>query len=105
VLSPAYDLINTRIHVSDTDFALTRKLFADGFKSPAWKQGGHPSKLDFMELARRIGIPENRSGALLQPFLERKPLVEALIQRSFLNDASKTAYLLHYNTRRNLLTA
>jgi serine/threonine-protein kinase HipA len=105
VLSPAYDLINTRIHVSDTDFALTRKLFADGFKSPVWKQEGHPSRLDFIELARRIGIPDNRRAALLQPFLERKPLVEGLIQRSFLNDASKTAYLLHYNTRRNLLTA
>lgn len=105
VLSPAYDLINTRIHVSDTDFALSRKLFADNFKSPVWKQSGHPSKLDFIELAKRIGIQDNRSAALLKPFLERKPLVEALVQRSFLNDASKTAYLLHYNARRNLLTA
>jgi serine/threonine-protein kinase HipA len=105
VLSPAYDLINTRIHVSDTDFALTKKLFADDFKSPLWKQQGHPSARDFRELAKRIGISDSKSATLLKPFLERKPLVEALIQRSFLNEASKTAYLLHYNTRRNLLIA
>jgi serine/threonine-protein kinase HipA len=105
VLSPAYDLINTRIHVSDTDFALSRKLFADNFKSPAWKQKGHAAAPDFMELAKRIGIPDSRRAVLLKPFLERQPSVEAFIQRSFLDEASKTAYLLHYNTRRNQLLA
>jgi len=33
LLSPAYDLVNTRLHVDDTDFALDKGLFADDFKS------------------------------------------------------------------------
>ena len=105
ILSPAYDLVNTRIHVDDTDFALSRKLFADGFQSPAWKSKGHPAAIDFVELGKRIGVTEARSKTLLQPFLRRQELVEALVGRSFLSVAEKRAYLLHYNARRNFLTA
>lgn len=38
VLSPAYDLLNTRIHVDDSDFALDGGLFSDGFKSEEMKK-------------------------------------------------------------------
>jgi len=103
LLSPAYDLVNTRIHVEDTDFALSKKLFVDTFQSPAWKKNGHASAADFLELARRIGIADQRAEKLMAPFLARQPLVEALIGRSFLNAETKKTYLLHYNTKRNLL--
>lgn len=33
LLSPAYDLVNAKLHMNDTDFALDRGLFADDFKS------------------------------------------------------------------------
>lgn len=105
LMSPAYDLVNTRIHVDDTDFALNRKLFVDDFLSPAWKKNGHTAAHDFIEFGKRIGIQETRSRMLLNPFLERQVSVESLIERSFLNDVAKRAYLLHYNTRRNFLIA
>ena len=105
ILSPAYDLVNTRIHVDDTDFALSKKLFVDGFQSPTWKSKGHPAVIDFVELGKRIGINEVRSKTLLKPFLNRQELVETLVGRSFLSVAEKRGYLLHYNTRRNFLTA
>lgn len=103
LMSPAYDLINTRIHVDDTDFALSRKLFADDFQSAAWKTSGRASALDFLEFGRRIGVVESRCIKLLAPFLERQANVEGLINRSFLDEGSKRAYLLHYNTKRNYL--
>lgn len=105
LMSPAYDLINTRIHVDDTDFALSRKLFIDDFQSPAWKKSGHASAVDFLEFGRRISIQESRCIKLIAPFLERKANVEALVNRSFLDATSKRAYLLHYNTKRNYLTS
>ncbi|MBI1768388.1 MAG: HipA domain-containing protein [Bacteroidetes bacterium] len=105
ILSPAYDLVNTRIHVDDTDFALSKKLFADGFQSQTWKKTSHAAAADFIELGRRIGISETRSKILLQPFLEWQASVESLIARSFLNEAEKRGYLLHYKTKRNFLTA
>jgi serine/threonine-protein kinase HipA len=103
LLSPAYDLINTKLHVDDTDFALEKGLFADEFQSGQYKKSGHPSKADFIELARRIGIMESRIEKLLNPFLEKNPLVEALVNRSYLNEANKRGYILMYNTKRNYL--
>ncbi len=103
LLSPAYDLINTKLHVDDTDFALERGLFADEFKSKDYKKTGHPSKIDFIEFANRIGVVESRIEKLLAPFLEKQPFVETLISRSFLNSASKKSYLLLYNRKRNFL--
>ena len=103
ILSPAYDLINTRLHVSDTDFALDKKLFKDDFQTPVWKKTGHPCAEDFVEFAKRIGLNENRIGKLLQPFTERQLMVDEFIKRSFLSEKSKRAYQLHYDTKRNNL--
>jgi serine/threonine-protein kinase HipA len=105
LLSPAYDLINTRLHVDDTDFALDRGLFADEFKSEQYKKNGLPAKEDFIEFARRIGILESRIEKILTPFLEKQIFVESLINRSFLMESNKRGYLLMYSTKRNLLKA
>ena len=105
LMSPAYDLVNTRLHVDDTDFALSKKLFADDYQSPAWKKSGHASASDFLEFGRRIGVVESRCKKLLAPFLERQANVESLVNRSFLDAGSKRAYLLHCNTKRNYLIA
>ncbi len=104
LLSPAYDLINTRLHVDDSDFALTKGLFADNFKSEKYRINGHPSKSDFMEFAKRIGVSESRIEKLLAPFLKKLPFVEILVSRSFLSESDKRGYLLMYHTRRNYLT-
>ncbi|MBI2271908.1 MAG: HipA domain-containing protein [Bacteroidetes bacterium] len=104
LLSPAYDLVNTKLHVDDSDFALDKGLFADNFKSEEYKKNGHPSKSDFTEFAKRIGVTEGRVEKLLNPFLERQPFMETLVSRSYLNDANKRSYLLMYNTKRNYLT-
>ena len=103
VLSPAYDLINTRIHVSDTDFALDRGLFKDDFKSAEMQKNGRSGLDDFFEFAKRLKISENRRDKILVPFLQRQPDVESLIDRSYLDDKTKKTYLLHYQTKRNQL--
>jgi serine/threonine-protein kinase HipA len=102
-LSPAYDLINTRIHVDDTDFALDRGLFADKFESAVFKKNNHRGKADFLEFARRIGVERDRADKILFPFLEKQEKVELLVNQSFLNEPTKRAYLLGYSTKRNSL--
>lgn len=101
ILSPAYDLINTKLHVDDTDFALSKGLFADSYKSSSYKINGHPSKQDFIEFAKRIGVAENRIEKLMLPFLERQSLVEILVKKSFLKESEKRGYLMQYNNKRN----
>ncbi|MBS1774961.1 MAG: HipA domain-containing protein [Bacteroidetes bacterium] len=105
LLSPAYDLVNTKLHVDDSDFALDKGLFADDFKSEQYKKNGHPNKSDFAEFAKRIGVTESRLEKLLNPFLEKQPFMETLVSRSFLTDANKRDYMLKHNTKRNFLIA
>jgi len=103
ILSPAYDLINTRIHVNDKDFALDEGLFTDDFMSEHMQANGTVGLDDFQEFAKRIGISKRRIESLLSPFVERQVFVEELISRSFLDEPTKGIYLLHYQTKRNQL--
>jgi serine/threonine-protein kinase HipA len=103
VLSPAYDLINSRMHVDDTDFAFSKGLFADNFKSAAYQKNNHPNKTDFVEFGNRIGVSEKRIEKLLLPFLKRNQLQEELVNRSFLDDANKRGYQMMFNAKRNYL--
>lgn len=103
LLSPVYDLLNTKLHVDDSDFALDKGLFLDDFKSEQYKKNKHPNKLDFVEFGRRIGVSENRIEKLLAPYLEKQALMETLISSSFLTEANKRGYLMLYQTKRNYL--
>ena len=105
LLSPAYDLLNTRLHVADTDFALSKGLFEEDFKSPICRKTGHPSVVDFTEFGRRIGLTDKRIEKILQPFTEKQASVEALTDLSFLGKPEKKAYLIYYNTKRNCLNS
>ena len=103
LLSPFYDLLNTKLHVDDSDFALEKGLFADNFKSEQYKKSLHPNKNDFEEFGRRIGIRENRIEKIMAPYLEKQPFMEVLISRSFLNEENKRGFLMMYQTKRNYL--
>lgn len=102
-LAPSYDLINTRLHVDDDDFAFRAGLFADGFKSEQYRSSLHPGIEDFLEFGRRIGVVETRINSILQPFLDRQEKAEELIERSILSPDSKKSYLLKYRQQRNYL--
>jgi len=103
LLSPVYDLLNTKLHVDDSDFALDKGLFLDDFKSEQYKKNKHPNKIDFVEFGRRIGVSENRIEKLMAPYLEKQALMETLISSSFLTEANKRGYLMLYQTKRNYL--
>jgi serine/threonine-protein kinase HipA len=102
-LSPAYDLINTRIHVDDSDFALSKGLFKDNYISNEKTKSAKPGKQDFIEFARRVGVEKEKAENLLAPFLENQEGVVKLIENSYLDEPTKRAYLLDYQTRRNQL--
>ena len=106
VLSPAYDLMDTRIHVEeDGFFALDDELFEEWHWSDCRINNDrhHPCKDDFIDFGKNIGINENRVNKLLEPFLIRQINVEDLVRKSFLNDDTKSEYLDHYNERLNML--
>ena len=95
--------MNTRIYVGDSDFALDRGLFKDNFESEEMKKNGHAGLKDFHEFSSRLEISTKRRDKLQELFLVRQATVEILIQRSFLNEQTKRAYMLHYQIKRNKL--
>jgi serine/threonine-protein kinase HipA len=103
ILSPAYDLLNTRLHVNDSDFALQKGLFADNSKSKSYIKNNHPGKEDFIEFGKRIGISEERMDDLMKPFLLTQPMIEELTSRSFLDNKFKKTYYQEYLTKKNYL--
>lgn len=59
---------------------------------------------EFMEFARRIGVPEKLAKREIERFSMENPLADSLIRRSFLSDELKEQYRLSMNYRRRMLT-
>lgn len=99
VLSPAYDLICTAIHVNDSFFALNDGLFSRNYMTPDFEKYGFYSYKDFREFGIRIGLAEKRLLKILQNFSEDHQLTNSLINRSFLDLKSKQNYKIRYQDR------
>ena len=92
-LAPAYDLINTCIHIqSGSDLGLMGGLSPDIVKSEVYERTGHPCRMDFERFAERIGLPRRRADKVLDMYEEIPPETYALIDSSFLNDKMKRSY-------------
>ena len=91
-LSPAYDILNSRIHIADRDFAL-----ADGLLPPD-KASGKVTE-QFFKLAELAGISEKQSTKVFKTITSNKNKVLALIELSYLDDKTKKNYRQGYQTR------
>ncbi len=95
-LSPAYDLINTKLHVDDTDMALKDGLFIDFDGTESFEVNGFYAFDDFYEFGARLGLIESRLKKILAVFMHDQTKVHALIARSFLSPRMKQAYTALY---------
>ncbi len=91
-LSPAYDLLNSRIHVTDTDFAL-----AEGLLPKNLAKGKISAQ--FALLAEMAGISKKVSGDIMDLMGQTHKAVEQLVLASYLNDTTQRAYLQAYQGR------
>ena len=95
-LSPAYDLLNSRIHIDDKEFALE-----DGLLPRNLATGKMNSQ--FAVLAREAGISDKIYQSIMTLMTTQTKQVEKIIKASFLNDSIKRNYLQSYQRRLNLL--
>jgi len=91
-LSPAYDLLNSRIHINDNDFALD-----DGLLPKNLAQG--KVFYQFKLLSEKAGINENIYGDILNTMLNQTDLVEKLTFSSFLDEKTQRNYFQTYQAR------
>lgn len=91
-LSPAYDLLNSRIHIEDKDFALDDGLLPKNLAHGKISQ-------QFALLAAQAGISEKIFSDIMTLLLSQSEKVEKLVAASFLNDAVKRNYWQSYQDR------
>ena len=100
-LAPAYDLINTSLHLYEPRiFALDKGLFREGMQLSDTRS---VSRADFEEFGRRIGLALRLVKRELDTFASEQPLAKELIDRSFLSDKLKRFYWQSCNYRRTTL--
>lgn len=100
-LAPAYDLINTSLHLYEPRiFALDKGLFREGMQLSDTRS---VSRADFEEFGRRIGLAPRLVKRELDTFASEQPLAKELIDRSFMSDKLKRFYWQSCNYRRTTL--
>lgn len=95
-LSPAYDLLNSRIHIDDKDFALE-----DGLLPKNLAQGNIISQ--FKILSEKAGINKTVYEDMVKSMFNKTDFVEKLTFSSFLDEKTKKNYFQSYQTRLNKL--
>ncbi|WP_198675334.1 hypothetical protein [Pleomorphovibrio marinus] len=95
-LSPAYDLLNSRIHIEDKDFALD-----EGLLPKHLAQG--KIRVPLSKLAELAEIPEKVYQDIMSKMVSKSDVVFKMITASFLSDTTKKNYWQSYNARLNQL--
>lgn len=96
-LAPAYDLINTHIHLpGDSIFALRKGLFTDGRSFPRGIGNN-----DFREFGLAIGLLSRVVDGELERFCSDYPEIQTMVNSSSLSEESKGLYYGQYLTRLN----
>ncbi len=97
VLTPAYDLLCTKLHSpGENDMALT--LYKEGF-SEAYQAIGFYTYFDFLQLGKKLGIREARVIRIIDEFRSNLNDISYLIERSFLRQDIKDLYKEYYKDR------
>jgi len=91
-LSPAYDLLNSHVHINDRDFALD-----DGLLPKSMAQGKLSHQ--FGILAEQAGIAEKVFSEMMELMLSQSEAVERFTFSSFLDETTQRHYWQSYQAR------
>lgn len=91
MLSPSYDLMNTKIHLTDNLLALNLFEELEQTSLPLGEVYTYTSK-DFIEFGKRIKIKDAIVLKTIDKFNSKESELLAMIDKSFLSDAAKDLY-------------
>lgn len=91
-LAPAYDLLNTSLHVNGDDLGLDGGLSSGIEKSDIFDKTGHPCRLDFERFGNKIGLVKRRMDKILNKYTLLPEDALNLIAQSYLPDKAKRNY-------------
>lgn len=103
MLAPAYDLVNTYLHLHQPRiFALDKGLLKEGIKI----SDTHPvNKALFCEFGRRIGLTEKVINNEIKNFSAENTLVQTMVYESMLSENMKKQFYHSFKYRQYLLSS
>jgi serine/threonine-protein kinase HipA len=102
-LTPAYDLLNTRLHFP-TESRTALELFKGDYATESYQANAFYAYDDFVVFARKLGLVETRYKRILRRFVDQKEAAFSLIDRSILPDDCKQLYKDHVQETINALS-
>jgi len=94
ILAPAYDLLNTRLHVpNESRTALS--LFKGDYETESYLINGFYAFDDFLELAIRLGLHPGRFQRFMPTAVSKKPAIFSLVDRLLLSAQCQQLYKDH----------
>ena len=97
-LTPAYDLLNTRLHVPN-ESRTALELFKGDFETESYKINAFYAYDDFVSFAQKLGLVKRRFTRILEKFITREKEVFSLIEYSMLPEECKSLYKKHVDDR------
>jgi serine/threonine-protein kinase HipA len=101
LLSPSYDLMNTKLHINDPQIAMNLFKEMERTKQNLLAAAYDYKIGDFIELGRRMGIRDRILMSIEKEFSAAKQDMLLLVDKSFLSDEGKQRYKeiveLHHN--------
>jgi len=92
LLSPSYDLMNTKLHINDPKIAMNLFIEMERTKQNLLTTSYDYNIRDFIELGERIGIRERILQSIENEFRSAKADMLLLVDKSFLSDDGKLRY-------------
>lgn len=93
-LAPAYDVMNTRLHVSDADFAMQKGLFKDGRDCPKSKLCDF-----FCTWGETIGLTTRLARLEIRHILAKAAAIIQELPSSYLSQKAKQVFRYHLKQR------
>lgn len=92
ILSPSYDLMNTKLHINDPQIAMNLFKELERTKERLLLTTYNYSIMDFYDLGRRFNVRENIIEKIVEEFAGSIEDMIKFIDRSFLSDPGKQKY-------------
>jgi serine/threonine-protein kinase HipA len=103
LLSPSYDLMNTKLHINDPKIAMNLFKEMERTKQNLLTATYDYKLRDFLELGTRLEIKDRILQSIAKEFQEAKPRMLLFVDKSFLSDIGKLKYKETLELHHNLL--
>lgn len=103
ILSPAYDLICTRLHLDDNHLALSDGLYDGDYNESTYYDIGMYTGTSFIVFAEKAGIPALPALQVIDEITAKVPEAIELVQRCFLSEEAKGKFIEILTQRQKLL--